>query len=66
MKKTITKPKPKMYTQAEVNRMVRQAKKDGASLTPKPKAQAKMKKKVAEQKMDKNMKAGVRRARGKM
>ena len=65
MKGKTPAPKPKVYTQAQVDRLVAKAKKDAANPIPKPKAQARMRKRIAEEKMDANMRAGARQARGK-
>lgn len=56
-----TKPKPKMYTQAQVDRMIAQAKKDAANPIPSAKKQAAMKKKISQQKLDAKMKKAVKR-----
>lgn len=56
-----TKPKPKMYTQAQVDRMIAQAKKDAANPIPSAKKQAAMKKKIGQQKLDAKMKKAVKR-----
>jgi hypothetical protein len=56
-----TKPKPKMYTQAQVDRMIAQAKKDAANPIPSAKKQAAMKKKISQQKLDTKMKKAVKR-----
>ena len=47
--------KPKMYTQAQVDKLVAQARKDAKNPIPSPAKQAKMKKKLAEEKMDAKM-----------
>lgn len=54
-------PKPKMYTQAQVNRMLAQARREAKNPIPSPAKQAAMKKKLAEEKMDTKMKAAVKR-----
>ena len=56
-----TKPKPKMYTQAQVDRMIAQAKKDAANPIPSTEKQAAMKKKIRQQKLDAKMKKAVKR-----
>jgi hypothetical protein len=57
-----TKPKPKMYTQAQVDRMIAQAKKDAANPIPSAKKQAAMKKKIGQKKLDAKMKTAARRS----
>lgn len=56
-------PKPKMYTQAQVDKLVAQARKDAKNPIPSPAKQAKMKKRLAEEKMDARMKAAARKKR---
>ena len=56
-----TKPKPKLYTQAQVDRMIAQAKKDAANPIPSAKKQAAMKKKIGQKKLDAKMKTAARR-----
>ena len=56
-----TKPKPKMYTQAQVDRMIAQAKKDAANPIPSAKKQTAMKKKISQQNLDTKMKKAVKR-----
>jgi hypothetical protein len=50
-----------MYTQAQVNRMLAQARRDAQNAIPSATKQAAMKKKMAEEKMDAKMKAAVKR-----
>jgi len=57
-----TKPKPKMYTQAQVDRMIAQAKKDAANPIPSAKKQAAMKKKIGQKRLDAKMKTAARRS----
>jgi hypothetical protein len=57
-----TKPKPKLYTQAQVDRMIAQAKKDAANPIPSAKKQAAMKKKIGQKKLDAKMKTAARRS----
>jgi hypothetical protein len=59
--KSKTQPKPKMYTQAQVNKMLAQARRDAQNAIPSSAKQAAMKKKMAEEKMDAKMKAAVKR-----
>ena len=55
-----TKPKPKLYTQAQVDRMIAQAKKDAANPIPSAKKQAAMKKKIGQKRLDAKMKKAAR------
>lgn len=57
-----TKPKPKLYTQAQVDRMIAQAKKDAANPIPSAKKQAAMKKKIGQKRLDAKMKKAARRS----
>lgn len=57
-----TKPKPKLYTQAQVDRMIAQAKKDAANPIPSAKKQAAMKKKIGQKRLDAKMKTAARRS----
>lgn len=57
-----TKPKPKLYTQAQVDRMIAQAKKDAANPIPSAKKQAAMKKKIGQKKLDAKMKTAARQS----
>jgi hypothetical protein len=56
-------PKPKMYTQAQVDKMLAAARKQANNPIPSPKKQAAMKKRLAEEAMDKKMKAAAKRKR---
>jgi len=56
-------PKPKMYTQAQVDKMLATARKQANNPIPSPKKQAAMKKRLAEEAMDKKMKAAAKRKR---
>lgn len=56
-------PKPKMYTQAQVDKMLSEARKKAANPIPSPKKQVTMKKRLAEEAMDKKMKAAAKRKR---
>ena len=57
-----TKPKHKLYTQAQVDRMIAQAKKDAANPIPSAKKQAAMKKKIGQKRLDAKMKKAARRS----
>ena len=57
-----TKPKPKLYTQAQVDKMIAQAKKDAANPIPSAKKQAAMKKKINQKRLDAKMKTAARRS----
>lgn len=56
-------PKPKMYTQAQVDKMLAAARRQAKNPIPSPKKQAAMKKRLAEEAMDKKMKAAAKRKR---
>jgi len=56
-------PKPKMYTQAQVDKMLAASRKQANNPIPSPKKQAAMKKRLAEEAMDKKMKAAAKRKR---
>ncbi len=56
-------PKPKMYTQAQVDKMLREARKQANNPIPSAAKQAAMKKKLAEGRMDAKMKAAARKKR---
>lgn len=56
-------PKPKMYTQAQVDKMLAAARKQAKNPIPSPKKQSAMKKRLAEEAMDKKMKAAAKRKR---
>jgi hypothetical protein len=57
-----TKPKPKLYTQAQVDKLIAQAKKDAANPIPSAKKQAAMKKKISQKRLDAKMKTAARRS----
>jgi hypothetical protein len=63
MPNTKSKPKPKMYTQAQVDRMLAQAKKNAANPIPSAKKQAAMKKKIKQQKLDAKIKKAAMEVR---
>jgi hypothetical protein len=56
MRNTRSKPKPKMYTQAQVDKLIAQAKKDAANPIPSAKKQAAMKKKINQKQLDAKLK----------
>ena len=58
-----TKPKPKMYTQAQVDKMIAQAKKDAANPIPSTEKQAAMEKKIRQQKLDAKVKKAAMKVR---
>lgn len=57
------KPKPKMYTQAQVDKMLAAARKQAKNPIPSAKKQSAMKKKIAQEAMDKKMKTAAKRKR---
>jgi hypothetical protein len=63
MPNTKAKPKPKMYTQAQVDKLVAQAKKDAANPVPSAKKQAAMKKKISQEKLDAKLKKAAMEVR---
>jgi len=63
MRNNRSKPKPKMYTQAQVDRMIAQAKKDAANPIPSAKKQSAMKKKINQKKLDDKLKKAAMEVR---
>ena len=59
------KPKPKVFTQAQVDKLLREARKEAANPIPSKQAQQKMKKKLKEQNLDKKMREAAKKARKK-
>ena len=56
-------PKPKMYTQAQVDRMIAEARKEAKNPIPSARKQAAMKKRLAQKAMDRKMKAAAKKKR---